>query len=467
MAEAAPRGRFLTGSTMGHVARMTMTGAAGLTFVFIVDAANLFWVSRLGDARLLAALGYAFAIQFFTVSIGVGMMIAATALVSRRIGQGEHAEARHQATASMILVCSVQLGVGLATVLFRHPLVGMAGAVGETADLAARYLLITMPSLAIMGFGLVGSAVLRAVGDGRRAMFVTLTSGAFAMIIDPFLIVWFGLGLDGAAIGLVISRLIMAGMALRFAIGVHDLFARATLAALVRTARPFVAIALPATLTQIAAPFGTYLLTTVISGYGDSAVAAWAVVNRLTVVAFGGLFSLGGAIGGILGQNFGAAQYDRLRATYRDALIFCSGYVALTWIALMLLSGVVSDGFGLDADGRALLWAFTHVGAGFSVFLGFHYVANAAFNTLDKPIFSTLTNWLRDGILMLPAAIWLAGIYGAAGAIYAQALVALTTGVLTAVWGWRFVASIGRNGAPDIDLSARRAYRDVNRYRRR
>ena len=40
--------RFLTGSTMGHVVRMTATGAFGITFVFLVDAANLVWISQLG-----------------------------------------------------------------------------------------------------------------------------------------------------------------------------------------------------------------------------------------------------------------------------------------------------------------------------------------------------------------------------------------------------------------------------------
>ncbi len=94
--------RFVTGSTMGHVVRMTLTGAAGITLVFLVDATNLFWISQLGDPQLVAAIGFAFAIQFLSVSGGVGLMIAATALISRRIGQGDHAGARHQATAALI-----------------------------------------------------------------------------------------------------------------------------------------------------------------------------------------------------------------------------------------------------------------------------------------------------------------------------------------------------------------------------
>ena len=82
-------GRFLTGSTMGHVVRMSATGAFGITFVFLVDAANLFWLSQIGQPKLVAAIGFAYAIQFFSVSVGVGLMIAVTALVSRSIGQGQ------------------------------------------------------------------------------------------------------------------------------------------------------------------------------------------------------------------------------------------------------------------------------------------------------------------------------------------------------------------------------------------
>ena len=88
-------GRFLTGGTMGHVVRMTATGAMGITFVFLVDAANLLWVSQLGDPQLVAAIGFAYAVQFFSVSVNVGLMIAATAVISRSIGEGRQSSGRH------------------------------------------------------------------------------------------------------------------------------------------------------------------------------------------------------------------------------------------------------------------------------------------------------------------------------------------------------------------------------------
>lgn len=437
------RGRFLDGSTMGHVVRMTLAGATGITFVFLVDLANLFWISRVGDPRLVAAIGYAFAIQFFAVSVGIGLMIAATATVSRQIGMGEVARARHDATGALVLTCLVQGAVALIVVALREPMLRLAGAEDETLRLAARYVAISMPSLFIMGIGFAGQAALRAEGDGRRSMMVTLISGAVAMVADPVLILTLGLGLDGAALGVVLSRCVMAGMALLYAIRVHDLFARPEAWAVRRAMRPFAMVAIPAILTQMATPFANYMLTGVIASFGDNAVAAWAVVNRLMVVAFGGIFSLSGAIGGIFGQNYGAGQYERLRSTFRDALIFCAGYTLLAWAALAATAGMVVSGFGLTGVGEEVYLAFARIGAGAFVLVGAAYVSNSTFNNLGKPARSTLINWTRDGVLILPVAWMFAGIFGAPGVVYAQAVVGGVVGLGAAVWSRAYLAQLG------------------------
>jgi len=351
-------------------------------------------------------------------------------------------------------------------IAFRYDILELAGATGETLRLSARYLAMSLPSLSWMAVGMVASGVLRAEGDGKRAMFVTLTSGMVSLFMDPFLILGLGLGLDGAAIGLNISRVVLMCMALFFVTRVHNLIAAPSLPAITRHFRPFMLVAIPAILTQLAAPFGNYVLTTVLSQFGDDAVAGWAVVSRLTVVAFGGIFSLSGAIGGIFGQNFGAGQYDRLVTTYRDAMIFCAGYTLVVWGVLVLVSASVGAAFGLTAVGQEVLYAFTHVGAGAFLLVGAFFVSNAAFNALGRPGRATLLTWIRDGALTLPAAIWLAGIFGAVGVIYAQAILGAVIGVISALWGWHFVRNIG-SAPPMVDLTARRGWRDINRFRRR
>ncbi|MEC7258307.1 MAG: MATE family efflux transporter, partial [Pseudomonadota bacterium] len=360
-----------------------------------------------------------------------------------------------------------QTVVAVLVIGFRHQILALSGAEGETARLAARYLAMSMPSLTIMAISLVANGALRAQGDGARSLYVTLVSGAVAMVVDPLLIYGLGLGLDGAAMGINLFRIIMVGMALRYAIGTHDLLARPALADVRATLAPYLAVALPAILTQLATPSGNYLMTTVIARYGDEAVAGWAVVGRLTVVAFGGIFSLAGAIGGIFGQNFGAGQHDRLRTIYRDALVFGLGYTAITWAILALVSRAVIDGLALGGTGAQVVVAFTHVGAGGFLFATALFVSNAAFNALGRPLWGTLTTWARDGVFSLPLALWLAAIYGAAGVIYAQAAASALVGVVAAVLGWRFVQGLAAGQLVPEAPIVTRSLANADRVRRR
>lgn len=459
--------RFLAGSTMGHVVRMTATGAFGITFVFLVDAANLVWLSQLGDAQLVAAIGFAFAIQFFSVSSGVGLMMASTALVSRSIGAGNREQARRQAGSAVLIAVVIQAVVAALVVCFRHELVALAGADGQTAELAARYLAMTVPSLVFMAVGMNLSGVLRADGLGAKAMYVTLLSGALLMLIDPVFILWLGWGLDGAAIGLVLFRIALMALGIYFAVVQHRLVAIPDLKDAMHFLRPYVAVAIPAIATQLATPAGNYLLTIVMAGFGDDAVAAWAVVGRLTVVGFGGIFALSGAIGGIFGQNFGAGQYHRLRSTYRDAVIFCIGYTVATWGILLLATPTVIDIFGLSGQGADVLWAFSIIGVGGFVFIGALFVSNAAFNNLGKPARSTLVNWIKDGALSWPAAVLLSGYYGAPGVIYGQAAASALAGTLACLWGWSFVRNLNASTSVGLDPARPRPYPNPDRYRRR
>lgn len=425
---------------MRHIVVMTMTGSLGISFMFLVDMATLFWVSYLGVEQYVAAMGYAFTIQFFTISAGIGFMIAATAMVSKSIGQGNFEQARRQTTAAAVLSFGSQLAVAVLVVLFRREILSLAGAEGETLEVAARFLVIAVPSLPFMALGMIASGVLRAEGDAMRAMLGTLSAGLIAVVVDPVLIIGLDMGVDGAALGMVISRSASSLLALWFVVRVHDLAAPVELAALRRFTKPFMLIALPAVLTQMASPFGNAVMTRVMAEHGDAAVAGLAVVVRVGVLTFGGIFALSGAIGGIIGQNFGANRMDRVKAAYRDALLFCFAYTLAAWGLLALTTEWMVSAFHLGGDAAAVLRAFTHIAAFGYSFTGFVFVANAAFNNLGRPGYSTLSNWLRDGVLMYPACLIFGTFYAAQGVVYGQMAASIVAGLVAMVWGWRYVS---------------------------
>ena len=115
-------------------------------------------------------------------------------------------EAKKFAMGCMSLGVGIQFILAIFIITFRSEIVKFTGASGQTAQLAERFLLISIPTLPLMALGMVGSAILRSEGDAYRSMFVTMSAGLVALIADPILIIWLELGLDGAAINTGLSR---------------------------------------------------------------------------------------------------------------------------------------------------------------------------------------------------------------------------------------------------------------------
>ncbi len=94
MQPSSGKARFVTGSTMSHILTMTAAMGAGLMAIFLVDLADIFFLSLLKKPEITAAMGFAGPVLFFTLSICIGSAIAMGALVARQIGMGNEDEAR-------------------------------------------------------------------------------------------------------------------------------------------------------------------------------------------------------------------------------------------------------------------------------------------------------------------------------------------------------------------------------------
>ena len=427
---------------MRHVIEVTVTGSIGLMAIFCVDFLSLFYVSRLDDDKLTAGVGYATTMLFVAISINIGTMIAASALVARRIGAGDRDGARRMATSGLMLATLVAVLVSVLMLAAMPWLLSAIGAKGVPLEVATRFLWVTLPANALMGAGMTLSGLLRSVGDPRRAMRVTLYGGIVTAIADPALIFGLGLGTDGAAIATVIARVIYLLVGLNGIIRVHDLLEKPHLHALKGDASPFFAIAVPAMLTNVATPVSNLLLMRVLAPFGEAAIAANAILDRLVPVAFGVLFALSGAVGPILGQNLGARRYDRLRQAMRDALLFATVYCAFAWLVLLLARHQISLLFGVDGATARYVAFFCIISGGAWMFNGFLFVANAAFNNLGFPLYSTMFNWGRATLGTLPFAYFGAQWAGVEGAMAGVACGSVMFGLLAVFVAFRSVGKL-------------------------
>ena len=438
-----PPPRFVTGSPLRHVVVMASTGAIGLVAVFLVDLINLFYISRLGEQAIAAAVGFAGVVGFFHTSVCIGLMIGITATVSRKIGAGDGVQARRMASHSLLLMAGIAAMLALATLVFLEPLLWALGARGEVAVLAQRYLTVTMPSVPMLAVGMASSALLRSVGAARRAMVVTLGAAAVTAVLDPLFIFYFGMGLDGAAVVSVISRSVLLAIGLHGVGRVHHMLAPLERAHFWADARALSAVAGPAVMTNLATPVGAAFVTHSVAQFGASAVAGQATVDRLTPVAFGLIYALSGAVGPILAQNLGAKRYDRVQQTLRASLGFMVAAVAAAWLLLALLQGPLTRAFSLDGQAALLLQAFCSWLAASFFFAGALFVANAAFNNLGRPLWSTGFNWARSTLGTIPLAWWGAR-YGPVGVLAGQALGTALFGVLAMWMAFRLTARMDK-----------------------
>lgn len=435
--------KFLTGSLFRHVTVMSLTASVGLMAVFAVDFIDMVFISMLGKEELAAAVGYAGAILFFTTSFGIGMAIAIGALVARSLGEGNRQLAQERTSHGLIF--GVVFGAIFSALVWIYidPLVALLGAKGETAQLAANYLAIVVPSLPFLVVGMMGGAILRAHGDARRAMMATIYGGLVNAILDLILIFGLNLELTGAALASVAARLTIAATGLLPILRHHGGLQKPTLPGALRDLPPFVSIGFPAILTQLATPVGQAIVTRSMAQFGEDAVAGMAIVARLMPVAFGVIFALSGAIGPIIGQNFGARDHGRVRDGYFAALYFTGIVIAVVSAVLFLLRVPLANLFEAEGVTRDLLFLFCGPLALLFFFNGVLFVSNAAFNNLGHPFYSTLMNWGRNTVAMIPLVFLGATWFGAQGVLIGQALSSVVFGGVAWWLGTKMIAAGG------------------------
>jgi Na+-driven multidrug efflux pump len=153
---------------------------------------------------------------FFTTSFGIGIAIAAGALVAQALGSGDEVLARSKA--SHALFYGVVLGAIFAAAVWFNVLnlVTWIGASGETAELAASYLRIIIHSLPILVTSIVASAVLRSHGTASSFMYVTILGSVVNAILDPIFIFALDMNLAGAAWASFAARIASASLLFYF-----------------------------------------------------------------------------------------------------------------------------------------------------------------------------------------------------------------------------------------------------------
>ena len=446
------RGKLTRGSIRGHLVTQTTPMIIGVAAIMSIGLVDAYFIGQLGRTEL-AAISFIFPISVALTSMGVGVMVGINSVVARALGEGDWDKAARRANFGMVFAVCVGVILGLALFALLGPLFALMNADAATLPYIRAYMqpfALGFPLLmAIMGI----NGTLRGQGEARKTSYISICYAAANWVLDPILITG-AFGVEGFGIvGATYATL--TGWAIAIVLGLY-LIRKTDLPfnpALIREGSigaPLGAIArvaAPAAFSNSINPIGLSVLTALVAIEGQAAVAGFGAAGRLQSFATVPLLALSGSIGAIVGQNWGASQFERARRAVRWAFGFCVVYGLA--IALVLFgfgerfASLFSDDPAVvaqfDAYLRIAVWGY----AGFGLLI----TANGVLNAVDKASLALLQSFARVFLVMMPFAWLLRGSWGA-DAIYAAELVAnLAGGALGAYIGWRVLRDKGEGSA--------------------
>ncbi|ROR98710.1 putative MATE family efflux protein [Sinobacterium caligoides] len=422
--------KFVTGRPLKHIITMTLASTVGLLMLFTSDLVDMYFLSLLDQRSLVAAIGFAGTLLFFTTAACIGLQVGMGALVAKSLGAGDRQRAGEYCSYVLLYSLVVSVLLTIPIFVFLPELLRFLGASHETLDYAVRYGRILLPATPLLALGMGAAAALRAQGDAKRSMLVTVLGALVNVLLDPLFIFTFGWGLEGAAWASVCSRVALMLLALYWIQSEHRLPRAITFAGFIGSLGTVTAIAGPAMLTSLATPLASSFVVKTMAQYGDEAVAGSAIIGRIVPVAFAAIFALSGAVGPIIGQNAGAALYCRVRRTIIDAMLVNLAYCLFAWMLLFLLRDVLIDSFSATGLAAELIDFYCHYLVLGFVFSGVLFVANAGFNNLGQAYMATVFNFARSLLGVIPFVYWLSALYGPMGVLMGEAAGVLLFAVL-------------------------------------
>ena len=398
----------------------------GIAAVMSVQLVDTYFVGQLGTAPL-AALSFSFPVALTLASLSIGLSAGAASVVSRAFGRGHRRRTRRLATDSLMLTIAVMVPLTVAGLLTLEPVLRILGAEGDILDMATAYMRIWYLSLPFLVVTMVSNAMVRASGDAFSPSTIMITSAVLNVVVTPVLVFGAGpipaLGIEGAALGTLVARVIGACCALYLVMWRDRLVGslRKGLGRFFKSAGQVLGIGLPAAIGNASNPLGIAVATAVIAVFGAETVAAFGVATRLEAFAILPMLALSASIGPMVGQNWGGDRVDRVERALKTAYALSAGWsvllAALFWLLGRPIAGAFASEPSVADEAARYLWIVPVSLWGYGIAI----IAAGAYNALGKPLIGLSYSLTRTAVFYVPL-VWLGSrldgstmVYGAIG----------------------------------------------------
>jgi putative MATE family efflux protein len=397
--------------TQGPIVRAIVLLAVPMVLEMVMESVfavvDIFFVSRLGD-EAMAGVALTESLLTLIYTAAMGLSIGVTAVVARRVGEGDHDGAARATVQAVILGSLVAVAVAVVGLVWAEALLGLMGADPATIAISLPYTQVMLGGNIVIVLLFLQNAAFRGAGDAAIAMRVLWVANGINIFLDPMLIFGLGpfpeMGVQGAAVATTIGRgtavllQLYALLRLNGQLQVRVRHLRVQIAVMARIVR-LSATGTLQTFIGMASWIGLVRLT---AEFGPEALAGYAIGVRVILFAILPAWGLSNAAATMVGQGLGAGDPERAERAVWIAAKMNLAFLGPIGVAFLLLAPVIVGAFGGTGEASAYAVACLRIVSVGFVFYAYGMVLTAAFNGAGAVWTPTLINFVCFWVCELP-----------------------------------------------------------------
>lgn len=429
----------------------------GIGAIISFQLVDMYYIAQIPGTDHSAAISFTFPISFIIFSIVMGFSIAMSSVVSRLIGSGDDELVKRVTTHGLILVFGITSLIAILGYVFLDNIFTPMVAPEDRAIMLPYirdYMSIWFAGIVFISMPMVGNSAIRASGNTFAPAIIMTIVAVMNIILDPIMI--FGLfgfprmELQGAALATVISNA-CAMFAALYVLKVRKKML-CTINAMhfdqmLDSTKRLLFIALPVGIANAVQPIVNAIIISLLAAYGTEAVAAYGIVTRVEAFAFIILMGLAVGMAPIIGQNFGAGKFDRVRETLKLSISFSVAWSLFMALILGLFAEPIAGVF--EKDPTIIHYASLYFWIVPITYMFANLIRGwgSAFNAMGKPQRSVTMIIVEMIVLMLPA-IYIGNMLdGIKGIFIAMACVNTVAGLSFHLWSYKTCMNLEKQKA--------------------
>ncbi|WP_299339158.1 MATE family efflux transporter [uncultured Psychroserpens sp.] len=432
---------FTSGSIRRAVFMLSIPMILEMLMESIFAVVDIFYVSKV-SVNAVATIGLTESVITLVYAVAIGLSMAATAIVARRIGEKDNEGASQAAVQVIFLGIAVAAVISVIGILFPKEILDLMGGEPDLIEEGYGYTQVLLGgNVTIMLLFLI-NAVFRGAGDASIAMWTLILSNGLNIILDPMFIFGFGpipaYGVEGAAIATTIGRgsavlfqlLVLFYGWSKIKVGFKDVVLRvAVMLNLIKVSLGGIGQFLIGTSSWV-------FLMRIMSEFGSEVLAGYTIAIRVMMFTFMPAWGMSNAAATLVGQNLGAQQPGRAEQSVWKTGKYCAIFMGLVSIAYLVFAPEIISWFTQEPNvvenGSLCLRV---IAAGY-IFYAYGMVVINSFNGAGDTITPTIINFICFWLFQLPFAYLMAISFdfGPMGVFLAIVLAEVLISIIAIIW---------------------------------